>query len=368
MIPFVDLSRQHEAIADELNEAIQRVVRKSSFTLGEEVDAFEREFASFCGVEFAVGVGSGTDALHFALRACGVGPGDEVITAVNTFAATAEAIYMCGAKPVFVDIDDATYLIDTSKIERAITEKTRAIIPVHLYGQPVDMREILSIAERHGLKVIEDACQAHGAENGGIIAGASGDAGCFSFYPGKNLGAMGDGGIVVANNPQIAEKVRLLRNHGEASKYNHVEPGFCSRLHGLQAAILRIKLKYLPAWNAQRIKAAKQYTELLQDCPVITPVAQPEALHVYHLYVVRTRERNELISNLAGDGIATGVHYPTPLHLEPAFESVGYKLGDFPIAEAVASEILSLPIYPYLTATEIEVIVNALKKYTAVLV
>lgn len=361
-IPFVDLGRQHEAIAEELNDAIQRVIRNSSFTLGEEVDRFENEFAKYCGAKYSIGVGSGTDALHFALRACGVGSGDEVITAANTFAATAEAVHMCGAKPVFVDIDEATYLIDIDAVENAITEKTKAIIPVHLYGQPVDMDAIQRIARKYDLKVIEDACQAHGASFQGTTVGTQSDASCFSFYPGKNLGAMGDGGAVVTNDEALSDRVKMLRNHGEKSKYNHVESGYCSRLHAMQAAILRVKLKYLDEWNDSRIQTAQAYDLLLADSDYITPFKNIDVKHVYHLYVIRAKERDVVQQMLMECGVGAGIHYPVPLHIEPAFASSGYGAGDLPVAERVAKEILSLPIFPYMKQEEIEVTVNALRE------
>jgi dTDP-4-amino-4,6-dideoxygalactose transaminase len=351
-LPFVDLARQHRAARAQLDAAYDRVITRGSFTLGDEVDAFEREFARFVGVKDAIGVGSGTDALHFALRACGVGPGDEVITAVNTFAATAEAIVMCGATPVFVDIDEATYLMDLHAFENAITAKSRAVVPVHLYGQCVDMTRLLDIAARNGLKVIEDACQAHGAQLHGYRAGAAGDAGCFSFYPSKNLGALGDGGMVTTNDAGIARRVRSLRNHGEDDRRLHVESGYCSRLHGLQAAFLRAKLPFLEEWNSLRIETAGLFDDALADSGIITPATAPGALHVHHLYVVRVRERDRVRQALAERGIQTAIHYAVPLHLEPAFAGCGYARGDFPVAERVVGEILSLPMYPYISEDE----------------
>jgi len=364
-IALVDLNRQHEALGVEIEEAIGRVARRSSFTLGEEVEAFEEEFAAFCGAKHAVGVGTGTDALHFALRACGIGPGDEVITAVNTFAGTAEAILMCGAKPVFIDVDEASYLMDPARIEDAVNDRTRAIVPVHLYGQPAEMPRILAIARRHNLKVIEDACQAHGAKLNGSFAGSMGDAGCFSFYPGKNLGAWGDGGMVVTDNMEIAEIIRLLRNHGEGGDRRHVVMGFCSRLHGVQAAILRAKLKHLSNWNVGRIELAEFYTEALRETPVTTPHRNPEVSHVYHLYVVRAKSRDNLRKNLAAEGVDTGIHYPVPLHLEPAFRFLGHRHGDFPVAEKLAGEILSLPMHPYLRLAEARQVSDVVAKWAA---
>lgn len=361
-IAFVDLDRQHQAVAVELNDAFRRVVDNGSFTLGTEVDAFESEFAAYVGCSHAIGVGSGTDALHFALRACGVGEGGEVITAVNTFAATAEAIVMCGARPVFVDIDESTYLMDLDAVEAAVTDKTRAIIPVHLYGQCVDMGLVIKIARRHGLKVVEDACQAHGASRGGVNAGVAGDAGCFSFYPSKNLGALGDGGMVTTNDAAIDARVRSLRNHGEDSRRLHVEVGYCSRLHGLQAALLRAKLPMLTAWNASRREAAALYRAELADSPVVLPAEAPDAHHVYHLFVVRADERDTLRSRLADRGVQTGIHYAVPLHLEPAFADLGYGHGDFPVAERVVRSIVSLPMFPYLDPDEVRHVARSIRE------
>lgn len=363
-VPFVNLNRQHEAIVGELDEAIDRVRARSAFTLGTEVDAFEREFAEFCGTRHAIGVGSGTDALHLVLRGCGIGAGDEVITAVNTFAATAEAIVMCGATPVFVDVDEWTALIDVTKIEAVITGHTRAIIPVHLYGQAVDMAAVLEIARRRGLKVIEDACQSHGAMLDGKMTGSLGDAGCFSFYPSKNLGAMGDGGIVTTDDEELATRIRRLRNHGENDERLHVESGFCSRLHGMQAAILRAKLPHLTEWNMSRVEAASWYDHALAHTAAARPATRPGGTHVYHLYVVRSVQRDKLRARLGSKGVGTGIHYPVPLHMEPAFASLGYARGDFPVAERVTEQILSLPMYPYLRRDEVEVTAHALADTT----
>jgi len=359
-IPFVDLSRQHHAIRAQLDSAFARVVDSASFTLGEEVAALEAEFSEYLGAAEAVGVGSGTDALHLALRACGVGPGDDVVTAVNTFAATAEAIRMCGARPRFADIDPETYLVDLGALEAAITPTTTAIIPVHLYGQCVDMTRVMEIARRNGVRVVEDACQAHGARANGLAAGTVGDAGCFSFYPSKNLGALGDGGMVVTNDPEIAARVRLLRNHGEDANRLHVESGYCSRLHALQAALLRVKLPHLDEWNSGRRQVAALYDEALAALPAAIPVARPGAHHVYHLYVVQVEDRDEVRARLGEREIQTGIHYAVPLHLEPAFSDLGYARGDFPVAEDVTTRILSLPMYPYLTYEEVASVSTAL--------
>ncbi len=360
MIPLVDLRRQPEALKEELTAAIDQVIETSAFTLGETVERFETAFAAYCQTEFAVGVGSGTDALYLALVACGVTAGDEVITSPNTFIATAEAISMCGAKPVFVDVDPKTYNIDPSKIEAAVTPRTTAIIPVHLYGQPADMDPIMALARRHGLKVIEDACQAHGAVYRGRRVGSIGDAGCFSFYPSKNLGCLGDGGIVVTDDTVIAESIRLLRNHGESGKHRHLVPGRCSRLHGLQAAVLRVKLKYLDSWNQERREQADTYARLLEPyAPEAIPAPRGPGDHVYHLYVIRTAQREALRTRLAAADIGVGIHYPIPIHLQPAYQGLGNGTGDFPIAETLAQEILSLPLFPGLSENEISAVASA---------
>lgn len=380
-IPFVDLKTQYQSIKAEIDTAIQEVISKTAFTLGGYVQRFEENFAEYCEVKHCVGVSSGTDALHLALLACGVGQGDEVIISVNTFIATAEAVSHCGAVPVFVDIDEKTYNIDVTKIEEKITRKTKAIIPVHLYGQPADMEAILEIAKRHNLKVVEDACQAHGAvvrprstvdgpQKGGkgnspwsIVdspqrVGGIGHVGCFSFYPGKNLGAYGDGGAIVTNNPEIDKKIRLLRNHGEESKYVHSIVGYCSRLHSIQAAILDVKLKKLDEWNQKRRDNALLYSQLLKDSDLVTPYIKDNVESVYHLYVIRVKDRDKLRDFLGSKGIATGIHYPVPIHLELAYKSLGYKQGDFPVAEKLAGEILSLPMYAELSGEEIEYVVR----------
>lgn len=362
-IDLIDLGRQHRAIAAELDAAIDRCRRRSSFTLGEDVESFEAEFAAFCGTRYAVGVNSGTDALHFALRAVGVGEGDEVITAVNTFTATAEAILMCGARPVFVDVDPATALLDLAAVEAAIGDKTKAVVPVHLYGQLADMEGIAAIVRSRGIKVVEDACQAHGAMSNGRRAGAFGDAGCFSFYPSKNLGGMGDGGIVVTGDAGIADLVRALRCHGEDSERNHILAGYCSRLHGLQAAVLRVKLGHLDEWNACRREAARWYDDALAGTsPKGRLGARFDDGHVYHLYVVRTEDRDQVQKRLAEQGIGTGVHYRAPLHLEPAYQHLGLGTGEFPVAEELAREILSLPMHPHLTRPEVEEVCGALAR------
>lgn len=364
-IPFVDLQRLQCDVGDSLESAFRRVVDEGAFTLGNKVGQFEESFAAYIGVAYAVGVGSGTDALHFALRACGVGPGDEVITAVNTFAATAEAIMMAGARPVFVDVDERTLLMDLDAVQSALSPRTRAVIPVHLYGQSVDMVRLMDIARRAGVKVVEDACQAHGARCGMYRAGGLGDAGCFSFYPSKNLGALGDGGIVTTDDEGIASRVRLLRNHGEDASRLHVEPGYCSRLHGLQAALLTEKLPHLDHWNSLRMQAAALYDDLLSSTDVVLPGRAEGVNHVFHLYVIRARNRDKLRSELAERGIQTGLHYAVPLHLEPAFAEFGYARGEFPVVRALdaagnwgptshrkITADSTAPFAPVLTATE----------------
>ncbi|RLB07773.1 MAG: erythromycin biosynthesis sensory transduction protein eryC1 [Deltaproteobacteria bacterium] len=363
-IPFVDLKAQYDDIKEELQEAIERVLMSGVFVGGEEVEEFEKEFASYCGVRFAIGVGSGTEALHLALLACGVGRGDEVITVPNTFIATTEAITLTGARPIFVDIDPASYTIDTAQVESAITERTKAIIPVHLYGQPADMEPILALAERYHLKVIEDAAQAHGAEYKGRKVGSMGDVACFSFYPSKNLGAYGDGGAVVTDDNYIAQKVRMLRNHGSKKKYTHEIEGLNSRLDAIQAAVLRVKLRYLDQWNQQRKERAYLYDRLLEGTQgVIRPKVREDSTHVFHLYVIRTKRRDLLREYLAQRGISTGIHYPVPLHLQPAYSYLGIGEGAYPMTEQVAREILSLPMYPELKKKEVEAVVGEIKEF-----
>ena len=364
IVPFVDLRRLHGDVGDSLTAAFHRVVNEGSFTLGPELEKFEESFASYIGVAHAVGVGSGTDALHFALRACGVGPGDEVITAVNTFAATAEAILMAGARPVFVDVDEQTLLMDLDAVEAALSDRTRAIIPVHLYGQSVDMVRLVEIAERAGVKVVEDACQAHGARCGMYRAGGLGDAGCFSFYPSKNLGALGDGGIVTTDDEAIAARIRSLRNHGEDATRLHSESGYCSRLHGMQAAFLSAKLPHLEHWNSLRIQAATLYDDLLASSDVILPGRAAGVSHVFHLYVVRVHDRDRLRRELADRGIQTGIHYAVPLHLEPAFADLGFARGDFPVAERASTSIVSLPMYPFINYEEVVRVAEAVSEVT----
>lgn len=362
MIPFVDLKLQYASIKDEVSVAIQGVLDTCQFTLGSEVAAFEKEFAAYCQVEQGIGVNNGTSALHVALLAAGIGPGDEVITVPFTFVATVAAVYYTGATPVFVDIDPRTYTMDPSAIEAAITSRTKAILPVHLYGQPADMDPILEIARRHGLKVIEDAAQAHGAEYKGRRTGSMGDMGCFSFYPGKNLGAYGEGGMVVTSNPEYARTMRMLRDWGAEKKYQHVLKGYNYRLEGIQGAVLRVKLRHLEAWTEGRRTAAAHYDRLLAGSGIQTPQAMPYARHVYHIYAIRTRQRQAWMDALQSAGIQSGIHYPIPVHLLPAYSDLGYKAGDFPHSEAAANEVLSLPMFPELTAAQCEAVSVALRK------
>jgi dTDP-4-amino-4,6-dideoxygalactose transaminase len=349
VIPFVDLKSQYASIKNEVDAAVRGVLESCQFTLGSEVAMFEQEFAAYCHSPHGIGVNTGTSALHLALLAAGIGEGDEVITVPFTFVATVSAICYTGAMPVFVDIDPTTFTMDVAAIEAAITERTKAILPVHLYGQPADMDPILEIARRHGLIVIEDACQAHGAEYRGRRAGSMGDLGCFSFYPGKNLGAYGEGGMVVTGNPDHARTIRMLRDWGAERKYEHVLKGFNYRLEGLQGAVLRVKLRHLEAWTAARRAAAARYDTLFAGTGVATPHAMPYSRHVYHLYVVRTAHRNAWHDALAAQGIQTGIHYPTPVHLLPAFADLNHARGDFPHSERAADEVLSLPMFPELS-------------------
>lgn len=362
-VPFLDLKSQYEAIQNEITKAINDVIGKTAFAGGPFVQKFEEEFAAFCGTKQCIGVGSGTDALWLALVGLGIGPGDEVITVPNTFIATAEAISFCGAKPVFVDVDEMTYNMDPGHVEAAITPRTKAIIPVHLFGQMADMDPIMEIARKHGLLVIEDACQAHGAEYKGKMAGTIGDAGCFSFYPGKNLGAYGEAGAVVTNNADLDKKVRMLRDHGQAKKYYHGLIGWNARMDGIQGAILSVKLKHLPAWNEARRNNAKSYNDLLGNVNgVVIPGEAPFSRHVYHLYVIRVKDRDALIAALAGKDVHCGIHYPIPLHLQDAYQFLGKRKGSFPIAEKSASEFVSLPMFPELTQVMIEHAVKGLKE------
>ena len=361
-IPLVDLKSQYLSIKDEIDCAIKEVIENSSFILGKELEKFENDFASFCNVKFAIGTSSGTTALHLALFTLGLGKNDEVITVPNTFIATSEAISHCGANVKFVDVNERSYTIDVQKIENAINKRTKAIIPVHLYGQSADMDPILEISKRYNLKVIEDAAQAHNGEYKNRRVGSLGDIACFSFFPSKNLGAYGDAGMIVTNDGEIAEKVRLLRNHGRKEKDLHIIEGYNYRMDTLQAVILSVKLKYLNDWTDKRRNNAQLYNELLSNSDVIIPEEMSYARHVYHIYAIRTKRRKELIEKLKKNDISTGIHYPIPLHLQPAYKYLGYKRGDFPITEKISEEILSLPIYPELTDEQITFISELIKK------
>ncbi len=364
-IPLVDLHMQYQALKSEIDAAIQRVLDSTHFIMGEEVERFEAHFAGLCAARYGLGVSSGTDALHLALLACGVAPGDQVVTTPYTFTATAAAIAHAGARPVFVDIEADTYNIDPARLEAAITARTRAIMPVHLYGHPADMEPILAVARRHGLRVIEDACQAHGATYRGRPVGALADAGCFSFYPSKNLGAYGDGGMVTTNDPEIAARVRSLRDHGRRGKYEHMAVGYTYRLDAIQAAILDVKLRYLGAWNEARRHHAQRYNQLLAGTGLVLPVERPDCRAVYHVYVVRSPRRDEVVSRLQAAGVGAAIHYPLPLHLQPAWQDLGYRQGDFPVAEACASSVLSLPLYAELTEGQAQEVADRLKSIIA---
>ena len=355
-VPFVDLGVQYRAISAEIDDAISKVIQDADFILGREVRLFEEEFAEFCDSSYAVGVDSGTSALELALRAFDIGPGDEVITAANSFIASALGISHAGAKPVLVDVDPFTYTLDVKALERAITRRTKAIIPVHLYGHPAHMGPIRQLADRHGLVVIEDACQAHGASYKGKRVGSLGHSAAFSFYPGKNLGAYGDGGMVVTKDRKIADRLEMLRNYGQKEKYKHLFRGYNRRLDTMQAAILRVKLKYLEKWNAARRWNAKLYQKHLEGSGVVVPGEAGGAESVWHLYVIRTERRDALKEHLVIKGINASIHYPIPIHLQPAYQDLGYKRGDFPVTEAYADRILSLPMYAELSDRQIEFI------------
>jgi dTDP-4-amino-4,6-dideoxygalactose transaminase len=366
MIPFLDLKAQYLSIKPEIDAAVLKILESSQFVLGEEVAAFESDFAAYCGTTHAVAVNSGTSALHLALLAAGIGPGDEVITIPFTFVATVSAIGYTGAKAVFVDVDPLSFTMDATQLEAAITPRTRAIVPVHLYGQMAETDAILAIANRHRIPVIEDACQAHGAEYHGRRAGSLGVSGCFSFYPGKNLGAYGEGGIVVTSNDEHAKKIRMLRDWGQEKRYHHVMKGFNYRMDGMQGAILRVKLRYLEQWTEARRSHARQYDALLRDSGVEIPKELPGRRHVYHIYAVRTANRDALQRLLQADGVQTGLHYPIPVHLQEAHRDLGYTRGDFPQSEAASDQVLSLPMFPELGPSRIEQVATAVRQETSV--
>ena len=370
-IPLVDLKAQYQSIKAETDSAIQKVIDSGQFILGPEVSAFEQEVAAYCGTKHAVGVASGTDALLLALLGCGIAPGDEVITTPFTFIATAEAIVRCGATPVFADIDPLTYNLDPARTAARITRRTKAILPVHLYGHPAQMDAIMEMAERHRLLVIEDCAQALGAESGGKKVGSMGDAGCLSFFPSKALGAYGDGGMVITNDDEIASKVSLLRKHGASGSYLYNLHGFNSRLDALQAAVLRVKLPHLEGWNAAREGNAVRYRHLFQaaglasgpDAPLVLPEPRPGARHTYHQYVIRARRRDELMTHLRSAGIGCAIYYPIPLHLQRCFAGLRHHPGDFPVSETAAASTLALPIYPELTGAMQEEVVGVIRNF-----
>jgi len=364
-IPLVDLRKQYAPLKNEILSGIEYVLEGMQLFLGENVQQLEKEFSEFCGVAHGIAVSDGTTALHIILRAMGIGPGDEVITVSHTFIATAEAILLAGAKPVFVDIDPATYLMDVSQVEARITPKTKAILPVHLYGQTVDMDPLLEIAQRHNLKVVEDACQAHGAEYKGRRAGSLGDAAGFSFYYSKNLGAYGEGGFITTGDPELADKICKIRDHGSGARYHHDLTGLNGRLDEIQAVVLRAKLPHLATWNEQRREHAQLYSKLLSGSRVTTPVERADSCPVYHLYVIQTPNRDDLQTLLNSCGVFTGIHYPIPIHLQACAGFLGYQKGDLPVTEEVSSQILSLPMYAELEDEQIEYVANAIRRYQA---
>lgn len=362
MIPLIDLKAQYEAIRDEIDQAVIDHIRSLKYINGPAVKEFEQSFASAHDMQYAVGCANGTAALHLAFESLGIGEGDEVITTPITFIATTEPLRQVGAKAVFADIDPLSYNLDPDRIEKAITSKTKAIIAVHLHGNPCPMDKIMDIARKHNLVVIEDCAQAHLAEFKGKKAGNFGHAATFSFYPGKNLGAYGDAGMVLTNDSKLADKIRLLVNHGRTEKYEHIVEGYNYRLDTMQAVILNVKLKYLQKWTDQRIQKAKQYSDLLQGRNLQTPEMHPDKKHVYHVYAIGSKKRDELAKVLKENGVSTGIHYPIPLHLQPAYQYLGYKKGDFPVSERMAGEFLSLPLYPELKDEEIKFICDIIKQ------
>lgn len=361
-IPLVDLHAQYKTIKLELLNAIEEVLEGMQLFLGPNTRAFENEFAAYCGCEYGVSLANGTEALVLALRACDIVPGDEVITVANTFIATVEAIAEVGATPVFVDVDAETYTMNAEELSKVVTARTRAVIPVHLYGQPVEMEPVIAFARTHGLWVIEDASQAHGATYQDQRVGSIGDIGCFSFYFSKNLGAYGEAGICVSNNATLADKIRLLRDHGSRVRYKHEVLGSNARMDELQAAVLRVKLKYLDQWNLARKENAQMYTQLLQGVVEQLPVTISQGTHVYYVYVVQVQERDLFCQRLREEGIATGIHYPVPIHMQSAYTHHGYAHTSLPVTEAVTQKIVSLPMYPELTSKQIQTVVDAVKK------
>ena len=365
MIPLVDLRAQYKSIKKEVDLAIKNVLKKADFVLGEEVEKFEKEFAAFCGVKYAVGLDTGLSSLELGMRALGIGPGDEVLTPANSFIASSSAISFTGAKPILADCDKKTYNIDIDDAEKRITKRTKAIMPVHLYGQMSDMERVAAFAKKHSLLIIEDACQAHGAKFRNKRAGSFGDFAAFSFYPGKNLGAYGDGGMFATDSKRLFKKIKMMRNYGRKNhnKYLHFDLAWNRRLDTMQAAILRVKLKHLEKWNNLRRKHAYLYNELVKDLDVVTPFEMNKCMHIYHVYSIRTKKRDKLKEELEKKGISTGVHYPIPIHLQPAYKALGYKQGDFPVTEKYAREILSLPMFPELKESQIKFIARQIKLF-----
>jgi dTDP-4-amino-4,6-dideoxygalactose transaminase len=366
-VPFIDLSRSHEAIAQRIMRDVAAIIGESRFVGGRFLEDFEKRFAEYCETRFAVGVGSGTSALRLALSACGVGPGDEVITVPNTFIATVEAISQVGARPVFVDAEPLTGNMDVALVERAISAKTRAVVPVHLYGCPCDVDALKKVTSAHGMAIIEDACQAHGA--GSLVngkwtkAGSQGAAGCFSFYPTKNLGAFGEGGMVVTDSEEVVETLQMLRDHGQREKNVHEVEGSNERLDSIQAAVLNVKLDSLDEWNEERRALAQEYSQLLSDLPLEVPRPPENVRHVYHLYVIRSERRDALKAFLSQKNIGTAIHYPRPVHLQPAYKHLGHSEGGFPEAEKWAAEALSLPMFPGLRQEEVEYVAGAIREF-----
>lgn len=360
VVPWMDLRQQYDSLRDEVLTALDDVACSSSFVLGPHVERFEQLFAAYTGARHCVAVNSGTSALHLALICAGVGPGDEVITVPMTFVATSWAISYVGANPVFVDVDPATYTMNVDQVEKQITRRTKALLPVHLYGQPADLTPLREIAERHGIPVIEDAAQSHGARYQGKAAGTIGQSGCFSFYPGKNLGAYGEGGAVVTNDDGIASRLRALRDHAQGQRYHHDEVGFNYRMDAFQGAVLSIKLKHLERWTENRRLLAARYKELLADLPLKLPAEAHDRRHVWHLFVVLHRERDRIRQMLAERGVTTGLHYPVPVHLQKAYRHLRYRVDDFPVAEQIARECLTLPLYPEMTQAHQDQVVQAL--------
>jgi dTDP-4-amino-4,6-dideoxygalactose transaminase len=362
-IPYFDLPAQIRAIRKELDQALARTLDNCSFCLGPDVAQFEKEFAEYCGARYCVGFNSGTSALHVAMLSLGVGPGDEVLTTPFTFVATSWAISYVGAKPVFVDIDDTTFNINPAWLDKAVSPRTKAVLPVHLYGQPFDVDAVLNVCRKHKLPMVEDACQSHGAKYRGKTIGTFGEISCYSFYPGKNLGACGEGGALVTNNPDLAARAKSLREHGSTKRYFHDEIGFNYRMEGFQGAVLGVKLKHLPNWTAERRRVARRYSECLKDTPLQLPREADFAESVWHLYVVRHPRRDELKKFLEEQGVGCAIHYPIPLHLQKAYAHLGHRAGDFPVAEKAARECLSLPIYPELTDAQIGRVVETIKGF-----